>query len=89
MKQKSHSKAKTIVKRKTFVGTIVSTKQTNTVNVLIVRFVQHPKYEKALKRTNTVSAHNDKLKLVVGDTVRIEACRPLSKMKHFIVVEKV
>lgn len=77
------------IKRKVFMGKIISTKNINTVRISIERFVQHPIYGKPIRKTNTVMAHNEKLTLAVGDVVWIEACRPMSKMKHFIVTEKV
>jgi small subunit ribosomal protein S17 len=71
-------------------GTVVSTKQQNTVSVEreFMHFVK--KYERYEKRTSTYHAHCPPcMKLAVGDTVRIAECRPLSKTVSFVTVEKV
>jgi small subunit ribosomal protein S17 len=77
------------IQRKTLTGTVVSINSKDTVKVSILRFVRHPIYEKALRRTHKLLVHNSGIALHVGDSVSIEACRPISKRKHFTVVEKV
>lgn len=80
---------KTDHKWKTLTGTVVSAKNKDTVNVEIVRFVRHPLYGKPMRRTDKLLAHNTGVALQVGDSVMIEACRPMSKRKHFIVKQKI
>lgn len=75
--------------RKTLTGTIVSDKMTNTVVVEITRHVSHPKYLKRIKVTKRIKADTDGKKLVPGDMVKIEETRPVSKDKHFKVIEKI
>lgn len=74
---------------KTLIGHIVSTKMDKTVVVEVIRQVKHPLYQKVLKRSKKLKAHNDKLTLKVGDRVKIINTRPISKEKHFKVVEKI
>lgn len=75
--------------KKVITGIIVSDKMTNTVVVEITRHVSHPKYLKRIKVTKKIKADTNGMKVVPGDTVRIEETRPMSKDKHFKVVEKV
>lgn len=74
--------------KKTLIGKIVSTKMTNTVVVMVERKFRHPVYHKVIIRHKKFKAHNEKLKLEVGNVVKIEETRPISKDKHFIVIEK-
>lgn len=70
-------------------GTVVSTKMRKTVIVEVVRTRAHPVYKKILRRTRRFAAHNELPGIRVGDTVRIVQTRPMSKTKHFTVVERV
>jgi small subunit ribosomal protein S17 len=74
-------------KRKTFVGTVISDKMQKTVIVSIMRLSKHPKYSKIVKRYSKFKAHDEKNLAKVGDSVRIEETRPLSKDKRFRVVQ--
>ena len=74
-------------KRKTFEGTVVSDKMQKTVVVKITRMHKHVKYGKILKQYNKFKVHDEKGEAKVGDLVRIEETRPLSKDKHFRVKE--
>lgn len=75
--------------KKTLIGTIVSTKMNKTVVVQVERRIRHPMYQKVITRHKKYKAHNEKLKLNEGDVVRIQESRPISKEKHFVVVEKI
>lgn len=75
--------------KKTLVGKVISTKMTKTVVIRVERKFRHPKYGKVIVRHKKYKAHNEKLELNVGDTVKIQESRPISKTTHFIVVEKV
>ena len=68
-------------------GTVVSDKADKTVVVLVTRFTKHPKYKKYIKRGKRYRAHDEKNAYKVGDVVAIEACRPISKDKTFVVVQ--
>lgn len=74
--------------KKTLIGKIVSAKMTKTVVVLVERKLRHPVYHKVIIRHKKFKAHNEKLNLQMGDLVKIEETKPISKNKHFIVIEK-
>ena len=73
--------------RKTRIGKVVSDKMDKTVVVAVERLVQHPLYKKAVKKTVKFKAHDENNEAKIGDTVRIEQTRPLSKEKCWRVVE--
>lgn len=74
---------------RSFVGTVVSDKMASTVVVAWKRRIHIPKYERYTTRTSKVKAHNpESIDAKEGDIVKIVQCRPLSKTKNFIVVEK-
>lgn len=73
-------------KGRTFQGKVVSTKMKDTVAVLIERFVKHPKYKKYLRRSTKLLAHDAGNTKKEGDMVTIRETRPISKNKHFEVV---
>jgi small subunit ribosomal protein S17 len=73
--------------QRTIEGRVISNKMQKTVTVLLERQVAHPLYGKIVRRSTKVHAHDEKGECKEGDTVRIAECRPLSKTKHFRVVE--
>ena len=73
--------------RKTRDGVVVSNKMNQTAVVAIVERVRHPKYAKFINRTKKLYAHDEKNDVNVGDRVRVEETRPLSKLKRWRVVE--
>jgi small subunit ribosomal protein S17 len=74
--------------KKTLIGTVVSTKMKKTVVVKVERKFGHPKYRKVIIRHKKFKAHNDDLDLSVGDVVKIVETNPISKDKHYKVIEK-
>lgn len=72
--------------KKTLRGTVVSDKMDKTVVVLVERFVKHPKYGKYFKKSKKYKAHDESNAAKTGDVVTIAECRPLSKDKHFEVI---
>jgi len=72
--------------KKKLKGTVVSDKMEKTITVLVNRFVKHPKYKKYLKTSKKYKAHDGTNKHKVGDSVVIEETRPISKDKHFRVI---
>jgi len=74
--------------KKTLIGKVVSTKMTKTVVVLVERKFRHAVYHKVIIRHKKFKAHNEKLNLQLGDVVKIQETRPISKDKHFVVIEK-
>lgn len=73
--------------RKTMVGKIVSDKMDKTVVVAIEDSVKHPLYNKIVKRTYKLKAHDENNECKVGDKVRVMETRPLSKDKRWRLVE--
>jgi len=69
-------------------GTVVSTKMQKTVVVKVERKFRHPLYEKVITRHKKYKAHNENFDLKEGDIVKIIETRPISKEKHFKVIEK-
>jgi ribosomal protein uS17 len=68
-------------------GKVVSTGAQKTATILVERKIPHPKYIKLMKKSNKFAAHDELEQCKVGDLVRIEACRPMSKTKKFILRE--
>ncbi len=73
--------------RKQRVGLVVSNNMDKTIRVQVERKLQHPVYGKFLKKTSTFFAHDEKNECNVGDTVKIQETRPLSKKKRWRLVE--
>ena len=73
--------------RKQRVGVVKSTKMDKTIVVEAVTRVPHPKFKKIIKRSKKFYAHDDKGEAAVGDKVRIEETRPMSKTKRWRLVE--
>ena len=69
-------------------GPVVSDKTDKTVTVLIERRVKHPLYGKIIRRSKKYHAHDEKNEFSVGDVVRIEECKPISKTKTWTVIGK-
>ena len=67
-------------------GTVVSDAMDKTVVVLVERRVMHPVYKKFIKRSKKYAAHDEANASKVGQTVRIQECRPISKRKRFEVI---
>ena len=72
---------------KELVGVVMSDKMDKSIVVRLDRTKVHPRYKKVLRFTKKVHAHDEKNDANVGDTVRIVACRPLSKTKAFRLVK--
>ncbi|HZC68934.1 MAG TPA: 30S ribosomal protein S17 [Nitrospirales bacterium] len=73
--------------RHEFVGEVVSNTMQKTVVVVVKRFVRHHRYGKVLRRVTRLKAHDEKNECEIGDRVRLVETRPLSKDKHFRVVQ--
>ncbi len=69
--------------RATKVGRVVSNKMNKTIVVEVERRVQHAEYTRTIKRTSRFHAHDESNAAKVGDRVRIEETRPLSKLKRW------
>jgi small subunit ribosomal protein S17 len=73
--------------RKERTGLVVSNKMDKSIVVQIERRYKHPVYGKYVKKTNKFIAHDEKNDCNIGDTVRINETRPLSKTKNWRLVE--
>jgi len=73
---------------KILTGTVLSTKMQKTVVVKVERKFRHPLYEKVITSHKKYKAHNEDFDLKEGDLVKIVETRPISKDKHFKVIEK-
>lgn len=76
-------------KRKVRVGRVVSDKMDKTVVVAIEEITAHPLYGRRIRRTKKLKAHDEQNQARVGDTVRVMETRPISREKHWRVVEVV
>ena len=73
--------------RKQRVGNVVSSKMDKTIVVEVIARVPHPKFKKIIKRTKKFYAHDENSEAAVGDRVRIEETRPISKLKRWRLAE--
>jgi small subunit ribosomal protein S17 len=69
------------------VGRVVSSKMNKTVTVLVERSVKHPVYGKYVRRSTKLHAHDENNQCREGDLVAIVETRPLSRTKHFRLLE--
>ena len=76
-----------INRRKTREGTVVSSAMDKTVVVAVIERVRHSRYAKTVQRTTRLFAHDEQNDLRVGDRVRVQETRPLSKRKRWRVVD--
>jgi small subunit ribosomal protein S17 len=74
-------------KRKSKTGRVVSDKMDKTVVVSVERLRRHPIYKRVVRLSSKFKAHDQQNSARVGDTVRIEESRPLSREKRWTVVE--
>ena len=76
-------------KRRSKVGHVVSDKMDKTVVVSVERLRRHPIYKRVVRLSSKFKAHDEENNARVGDTVRIEESRPLSRDKRWRVIEVV
>jgi small subunit ribosomal protein S17 len=74
-------------KRKVRLGTVVSSKASKTITVRINRARRDPTYEKVVRRSSTVHAHDERDEANEGDIVRVVETRPLSRTKRWRLLE--
>ncbi|MBF0134729.1 MAG: 30S ribosomal protein S17 [Magnetococcus sp. DMHC-1] len=75
--------------RRVMQGKVVSDKMQQTVVVQVERKIRHPLYGKIVRRNKKYHAHDAENACKIGDVVRIEECRPISKTKCWKVIEQV
>ena len=73
--------------RKTRTGKVVSNKMDKTIVVAVQDNVKHPLYNKIVKRTYKLKAHDENNECGIGDTVKVMETRPLSRDKRWRLVE--
>ena len=73
--------------RKVMIGKVVSDKMDKTVVVAVETSVRHKIYNKIVKRTYKLKAHDEENECKIGDTVKVMETRPLSRDKRWRVVE--
>jgi small subunit ribosomal protein S17 len=74
-------------KRKEKIGVVISDKMDKTITVQVERATRHPIYNKMQKMKTKFKAHDEKEEAKIGDSVKIEETRPLSKTKRWRLVE--
>ncbi len=74
-------------KRNTKIGRVTSNGMEKSVVVAVDRLFKHRLYGKTIRRTSKFMAHDEKNECQVGDQVKIEETRPLSKRKRWLVAE--
>ena len=77
------------VNKQELVGKVVSAKNDKTITVLVETYKNHPLYGKRVKYSKKYVAHDEKNVAKEGDTVRLTACKPLSKTKRYVLKEVV
>ena len=74
--------------KRVLTGRVTSDKMDKTITVLVNRRVMHPLYKKFIRRSKKYAAHDEANLCKIGDMVRIEECRPISKRKTWLVIER-
>ena len=73
--------------RKQVIGNVVSNKMNKTIVVQVIRKKAHPFYGRVVSKAKKFYAHDEKNEAHVGDVVRLEETRPLSKLKRWKLKE--
>ncbi len=74
--------------KRVLTGRVTSDKTDKTITVLVERRVMHPLYKKFIRRSKKYAVHDDANLCKEGDVVQIEECRPISKRKSWVVIER-
>ncbi|MCM8800150.1 MAG: 30S ribosomal protein S17 [Candidatus Omnitrophica bacterium] len=74
-------------KRKERIGVVVSDRMNKTIVVKVTRTTHHPLYNRIIKKYKKFKVHDEKNVAKVGDLVRIQETRPISKEKYFRLKE--
>ena len=73
--------------RKIREGIVISDKMASTLVVAVNERVRHPRYGKTVQRTKKLYVHDEKNEAKIGDLVRVQETRPLSKLKRWRLTE--
>lgn len=87
--EKTQIKEKQNKGKRQLVGQVISNKMMNTVTVKVINSKLHPLYKKVVRQFRRYLADTNNMQFEPGDTVRIMECKPFSKNKTWIVVEKI
>lgn len=74
-------------KRKIRTGQVISDKMKKTIIVEVTRLTKHSKYGKVIKKSSKFKVHDEKNTAKIGDMVKIQETRPLSKDKRWRLIE--
>lgn len=74
-------------KRKIRIGSVISDKMQKTIIVKVMRLMKHPRYSRIIKKYNSFKVHDENNKAKIGNLVRIQETRPLSKDKRWRLLE--
>jgi small subunit ribosomal protein S17 len=74
-------------RRKQLIGDVVSNRMNKTIVVQVIRRKSHPLYTRVISKAKKFYAHDEKNEAHIGDVVRIEETRPLSKLKRWQLKE--
>ena len=74
-------------RRRVKLGRVASNKMDKTIIVVAETRVPHPVYKKVIRQSRRYKAHDEQNTCSIGDVVRIQECRPLSKDKRWRLVE--
>jgi small subunit ribosomal protein S17 len=74
--------------RRVLTGRVTSDKMDKTITVLVERRVMHPLYKKFIRRSKKYAAHDEANLAKEGDVVSIEECRPISRRKSWLLIER-
>ena len=78
------------VRGRVLIGKVIATKTTKTAKIEFTRLFPLKKYERVEMRRTRLMVHNpDSIKAKEGDLVKIMECRPISKTKNFVIIEKI
>jgi small subunit ribosomal protein S17 len=83
------AETKTAGRRKEVIGNVVSNRMNKTIVVQVVRRKSHPLYTRVISKAKKFYAHDEKNEAHIGDVVRLEETRPLSKLKRWRLKEVV
>jgi small subunit ribosomal protein S17 len=74
-------------RRKELIGHVVSNRMNKTIVVQVVRRKSHPLYSRVISKAKKFYAHDEKNEAHIGDEVKLEETRPLSKLKRWRLKE--
>jgi small subunit ribosomal protein S17 len=81
------AEAKAAGRRKELIGNVVSNRMHKTIVVQVVRQKSHPLYTRVISKAKKFYAHDEKNEAHIGDVVKLEETRPLSKLKRWKLKE--